>query len=101
MGAEVDVSDTYGWTPLMFAAKTGASDLIRMFLELNADINQEDKSGNTALLFASASGHVAAVRILLNNRAILKPNISGLNCLDVAIENQQGDVVMEMIKNAR
>lgn len=28
MGAEVDVSDAYGWTPLMFAAKTGASDLI-------------------------------------------------------------------------
>lgn len=54
MGAEVDVSDAYGWTPLMFAAKTGASDLIRMFLELNADINQEDKSGNTALLLASA-----------------------------------------------
>ena len=101
MGAEVDVSDAYGGTPLMFAAKMGASDLIRMFLELNADINQEDKSGNTALLLASAGGHIAAVRILLNNRAILKPNKSGLNCLDVAIENQQGDVVMEMIKNAR
>lgn len=101
MGAEIDTSDAYGWTPLMFAAKTGASGLIRMFLEVNANIDQEDKNGNTALLIASARGHVDTVKNLLARQATLKPDENGLNCLDVAIENQQGDVVMAIIKNAR
>ncbi|KAJ7385774.1 hypothetical protein OS493_013808 [Desmophyllum pertusum] len=101
MGAEVDSSDVYGWTPLLFAAKTGATGLIQMFLECNANIDHQDQTGNTALLIASARGHVDAVRILLDRQASLKPDENGLNCLDVAIENQKGDVVMAIIKNAR
>lgn len=101
MGAEVDSSDIYGWTPLSFAAKTGAISLIQMFLDLNANIDHQDQTGNTALLIASAKGHVNAVKILLNRQASLTPNENGFNCLDVAIENQQEDVIMAIIKNAR
>lgn len=85
----------------MFAAKTGASGLIEMLLDLKANIDQEDKTGNTALLIASASGQVEAVKLLLNRQASLKANENGLNCLDVAIENQQEDVVMAITNNYR
>ena len=101
MGAQVDSLDAYGWTPLMFAAKIGATGLIKMFLDLKANVDQEDQTGNTALLIASASGQVEAVKILLNRQASLKANENGLNCLDVAIENQQGDVVMAVTNNYR
>ncbi|KAL9969346.1 hypothetical protein ACROYT_G021550 [Oculina patagonica] len=101
MGAQVDSLDSYGWTPLMFAAKIGATGLIQMFLDLNANIDQKDLTGNTALLIASAKGQVEAVKILLDRQASLKPDETGLNCLDVAIENQQGDVVMAIVKNSR
>ena len=101
MGAEVDSSDAYGWTPLLVAAKRGAIGLIQMFLDINASIDHKDQTGNTALLIASARGHVNAVKILLNRQASLKPDENGLNCLDVAIENQQEDVIMTIIKNAR
>ena len=101
MGAQVDSLDTYDWTPLMFAAKIGASGLIKMFLDFKANIDQEDQTGNTALLVASASGQVEAVKILLNRQASLKTNENGLNCLDVAIENQRGDVVMAITNNYR
>lgn len=101
MGAQVDCLDAYGWTPLMFAAKTGASGLIKMLLDFKANIDQEDKIGNTALLIASASGQVEAVKLLLNRQASLKANENGLNCLDVAIENQQEDVVMAITNNYR
>ena len=85
----------------MFAAKIGSTGLIQMFLDLNADIDQKDLTGNTALLIASAKGQVNAVQILLDRQASLKPDENGLNCLDVAVENQQGDVVMAIIKNSR
>ena len=101
MGADVNGPDIYGWTPLLFAAKTGAIGLIQMLLEVNANIDLQDETGNTALLIASARGHVNAVRILLNRQASLKPDNNGFNCLDVAIENQQEDVIMAIIKNAR
>jgi len=101
MGADIDSPDVYSWTPLLFAAKNGSVGLIRMFLELKANINHEDKNGNTALLIASARGHVEAVKVLLDHKASWKPGEDGLNCLDVAIENQHGDVVMAIIKNSR
>lgn len=101
MGAEVDSTDSYGWTPLLFAAKNGSAGIIRMFLELNAKIDHEDQTGNTALLIASAKGHVDAVKLLLDRQASLKPADDGLNCLDVAIEYQHADVVMAIIKNSR
>ena len=101
MGADVNGPDIYGWTPLLFAAKTGAIGLIQMLLDVNANIDLQDETGNTALLIASARGHVNAVRILLNRQASLKPDNNGFNCLDVAIENHQEDVIMAIIKNAR
>jgi len=101
MGADIDSPDVYSWTPLLFAAKNGSVGLIRMFLELKTNINHEDKNGNTALLIASARGHVEAVKVLLDHKASLKPGDDGLNCLDVAIENQHGDVVLAIIKNSR
>ena len=101
MGAKVDSPDVYGWTPLLFAAKNGSAGLIRMLLELNANIDHEDKTGNTALLIASGRGHVKAVQFLLDRQASLKPTDDGLNCLDVAIENQQAEIVMAILKNSR
>ena len=101
MGADVNATDSYGWTPLLFAAKNGSAVVLRNLLEMNANIDHEDQSGNTALLISSARGHVEAVQLLLNRRASLKPAADGLNCLDVAIENQQADVVMTIITNPR
>lgn len=101
MGARVDSPDVYGWTPLLHAAKAGATVLIQMFLNLNANIDHQDQTGNTALLIASAKGQVDVVKVLLNRQASLKPDENGLNCLDVAIERQQEDVVMAIIKNDR
>lgn len=101
MGAEVDSLDVYGWTPLLFAAKNGSAGLIRMFLEIKANIDHADQTGNTALLIAAARGHVDAVNVLLDRQASLNPENNGLNCLDVAIENQQEAVVMAIIKNSR
>ena len=101
MGADVNATDSYGWTPLLFAAKNGSAVVLRNLLEMNANIDHEDQSGNTALPISSARGHVEAVQLLLNRRASLKPAADGLNCLDVAIENQQADVVMTIVTNPR
>lgn len=101
MGAQVESTDVHGCTPLLLAAKAGTAGLIRMLLEVNANIDHQDKTGNTALLIASTKGHVDVVKMLLDRQASLKPDDNGLNCLDVAIGNQQGDVVTAIIKNSR
>lgn len=101
MGAQVDSVDVNDSTPLLLAAKTGTVSIIQLFLEKNANIDHQDKTGSTALLIASTRGHVDVVKMLLSRQASLKPNENGLNCLDVAIDNQQSDVVMTIIKNSR
>lgn len=101
MGAQVDSVDVNDSTPLLLAAKTGTGSIIQLFLEKNANIDHQDKTGSTALLIASTRGHVDVVKMLLSKQASLKPNENGLNCLDVAIDNQQSDVVMTIIKNSR
>ena len=101
MEADVETGDTHGWTPLFFAAKSGAIDIIQMFLEFNADIDHVDIDGNTAVLIASSFGRVGAVQLLLNRRASLVANNNGFNCLDVAIDQQRENAVMTLVKNPR
>lgn len=44
---------TTGWTPLIKAAYKGYADVVRMFLDYNADLHARGKKGFTALMAAS------------------------------------------------
>jgi len=43
-GAEIEVRDNNGWTPLMHAAINNDADLIKFFAERGADLNAKDRS---------------------------------------------------------
>ncbi|KXN86415.1 Inversin [Leucoagaricus sp. SymC.cos] len=61
----LDWSNVQGRTALHLAAVKGNEDLVRMFCDLNADINLSDNQGNTPLHYASAWGHVPIIQFFI------------------------------------
>ncbi len=49
-GAEIDVQDPYGVTPLLFAAISGSPETIRRLLKNGANVKAKDADGRTALI---------------------------------------------------
>ena len=49
--------DNYGRTPLHLAAVNGNSQIIRMFLNMNANVNIQDADGKTPLIKSVECGH--------------------------------------------
>ena len=68
-GANPDICDKHGRTPLMSASASGEDELVRVLLEKNADLHIEDILGQTALRHAIVGGHERVVRVLLANDA--------------------------------
>ncbi len=46
-GANVNITDNYGWSPLMFAAEKGHLTIMQALLDKNADTKQTNKAGMT------------------------------------------------------
>jgi uncharacterized protein len=52
LGADVNVKDDIGQTPLFYAAKKGHIDTCKILVKSGADIDTEDKKGKTAIQVA-------------------------------------------------
>lgn len=61
--------DSVGHTPLMAAATTNNTDLLRFLINQDVNIDLDDTYGNTALLFAVANGSIENVNLLLAENA--------------------------------
>jgi ankyrin repeat protein len=80
--ANPQIADEDGMTPLIFAARTGSTDIVESLLLKQQQqrqhgnkgllLEQADHDGNTALIWASRKGHVKTVRLLLANGANVK-----------------------------
>ncbi len=58
-----------GWlTPLVFAARDGSVELLRMLVAAGADVNAVAGDGKTALAVAIFNGHYAAASFLVDSR---------------------------------
>lgn len=66
-GADPNVKNRYGATPLMFAARTGAVAAADLLLQSGAHINTQDSTGETAL-YAAVEGNDLAMARLLQSR---------------------------------
>ncbi|RKU16332.1 hypothetical protein C6503_12975 [Candidatus Poribacteria bacterium] len=89
-GADVNVTDANGNTPLIFIInKTGNQDLTEQLLEKGAAVNIQNRSGETALMYAAWRGQANIVRLLLENRA------------DVTLKNRHGDTALTLAESKR
>lgn len=63
-GANLDVRDVHGWTPVMHAAWQGNADCVLALLSLGANPAIADAQGKTPLDWATTGKHEDVVRIL-------------------------------------
>lgn len=76
-GADVDLLEKEGCTPLMFACQLGRVGLVKLLLDASADLNIfHGKLGSTALMMAAENGDTIIVTMLLQAGA--NPNYSSM-----------------------
>lgn len=67
-GAEIN-NYSGGLTPLMWAARSGNPDAIKLLIDYRAGVNLKDGEGNTALIYASAGDCMECVKSLVYSGA--------------------------------
>ncbi|XP_011869144.1 PREDICTED: G patch domain and ankyrin repeat-containing protein 1 homolog [Vollenhovia emeryi] len=88
----VNVSDDFGWTPLMSAAYCGHLEIVQFLLNLGANKRTRDKSGLTAAQLALKKNYLSIVALLrkksdsissISQLAASIPNINNINALSM------------------
>lgn len=80
-GAPLNVKNSYGITPLMYASGKGGKakpEIVHLLVKKGAEINIQDNDGSTAIMYAAGKGRFKTVKILLDAGA------------DITIENKLG-----------
>jgi ankyrin repeat protein len=82
-----------GMTPLLYAARDGRMDIVRMLLDAGADINQRDGNEIPSLIIAITNNHPDVARFLIDRGADIKAvDWYGRTPLWAAVETRNMDV---------
>ena len=96
-GAEINLKNARGNTPLILAAANAKDDkIINLLLENNANIDSKNNQGFTALLTAATSNPVPEVTLALMEKS--KNKLDTGHIMDFAAQNQNQDVYNAVIK---
>jgi ankyrin repeat protein len=82
------------WTPLMYAAREGAIDSVRVLCDAGAELNAADPNGSTSLLLAITNGHFDTAALLVEKGAdVNAADSSGMAPLYAAVDmNTLGEI---------
>ena len=97
-GADPNIADGYGNSPLHWAAKQGLERIAQLLIKSGADVNSTDKCGQTPLYWAARVGHRDVVKVLLSAGADPdKRNVRGESALDGPTMIGDMDVVLLLL----
>lgn len=110
----VNVSDDFGWTPLMSAAYCGHLEIVQFLLNLGANKRTRDRSGLTAAQLALKKNYLSIVALLkkksdsissINQLSANIPNVNNINALSIrsasiesSTEHNKDNVMEEKIQ---
>ncbi len=108
-GAQVNVQNRYGLSPLLLCAESGNFDLVQVLVQAGADVNikpqgklaEEDfLAGQTPLYGAAKRGHIAICEYLIQNGADVNAvAMTGITPLYRATEEGHYEVVELLIRH--
>jgi len=101
-GANVNISNIDGDTPLMFAIDKEDFNMVKLLIDNHANVNIADIGGNTPLLMAFIKNNREIIKLLIDNGANVNiADIDGNTPLITAIGKEYFNIVELMIdKNA-
>lgn len=100
--SDLNIANTNGCTPLIWAAANGYTPTAQILLEHAANPDSVDIYGRTALSWAAASGHISTVRLLLSELYNSNPQIRdnlGQSPFIWACAMGRAEIVSEMLNN--
>jgi ankyrin repeat protein len=99
-GADPNLKDFNGWTPLMHAGYNNKKNTAKLLLEYGADPNIQDDFGVTALMHVSEKGNTDIAKLLLKHGAKLNlPNNGGATALMYAVTYNKPDMVKLLLEH--
>ena len=100
-GADIEVKDEEGSSPLLLACTTGHLDIVKMLVEAGAGVRGSNIEGVTCLLRATYHGHTEIVRYLVG---LPQVDVNQLGCKDLnltalhlAVVEKHQDIVKVLI----
>ena len=99
-GANINGYNSWGYTPLMEAARTGQTGIARLLLGLGADTNLPYRNADfPAIYYAAVGGHTRTFRLLIDSGANLEHRCIGLKTpLIVAAHEDSASAVNLLIE---
>lgn len=64
-GADRDAEDSWGRTPLIYAARMGNTDAVKLLISAGTDVNRKNFEGASPLSKAALYGHLDCIKLLL------------------------------------
>jgi ankyrin repeat protein len=98
-GAQVNVKERGGWTPLMRVAYIDKKEIVDLFIAAGAEVNVQDSEGNTPLHYAAWHGSTEVVRSLTGKAQADKEiqNKRRITPLYLAITNRHNETVEHLV----
>ena len=102
-GANTEIKDKDGMTPLLAAAQTGDADAARLLITAGANVNAINGSGETPLIFAVRNRDLATGRMLVTAGANpeARDTIAGKSARDYATEDRRGTAMLKLLDEAK
>lgn len=101
-GADANLRDGKGNTPLMLAIENGQSGMISLLIDGKANVNMGNAAGETPLIRAVQRRDIAMIRTLLTAGADpdQTDNIAGLSARDYARQDSRNPVLVKTLEDA-